>query len=61
MVDIEEKIEFRVDRKSSTQDDTDNAAYRLKPDAKAIKKKVRYPCRDPGAEYNVEKAKERLC
>jgi hypothetical protein len=60
MVDIEEKIVYRVDRKSSTQHGTDNAVEKVKPAARAIEKKLRDPGRDLGAEYNKEKAKERF-
>lgn len=60
MVDEEEKVEYKVERKSGAEDDMDNAADKVKAGAKAMGKKVTDPDRDLGTEYNVEKAKERL-
>jgi hypothetical protein len=60
MVDLEEKVEYNVERKSGAADDMDNAADKVKAGAKAMDKKVTDPDRDLGTEYNVEKSKERL-
>jgi hypothetical protein len=60
MVDIEEKVEYNVERQSSTQHQVENAAEKAKAGANASEKKVRDPGRDLETEYNVEKAKERL-
>ncbi|HEX6253456.1 MAG TPA: hypothetical protein VFZ55_04470 [Nitrososphaera sp.] len=60
MVDLEEKVEYKVERKSGAVDDMDNAADKVKAGAKAMGKKVTDPDRDLGTEYNVEKSKERL-
>ena len=60
MVDLEEKVEYNVERKSGAADDMDNAADKVKAGAKAMGKKVTDPDRDLGTEYNVEKSKERL-
>jgi len=60
MVDLEEKVEYKVERKSGAADDMDNAADKVKAGAKAMGKKVTDPDRDLGTEYNVEKSKERL-
>ena len=58
MVDLEEKVEYNVERKSGAADDMDNAADKVKAGAKAMDKKVTDPDRDLGTEYNVQKAKE---
>jgi hypothetical protein len=60
MVELEEKVEYKVERKSGAADDMDNAADKVKAGAKAMGKKVTDPDRDLGTEYNVEKSKERL-
>lgn len=60
MVDLEEKVEYKVERKSGAADDMDNAVDKVKAGAKAMGKKVTDPDRDLGTEYNVEKSKERL-
>jgi hypothetical protein len=60
MVDLEEKVEYNVERKSGAADDMDNTADKVKAGAKAMDKKVTDPDRDLGTEYNVEKSKERL-
>jgi hypothetical protein len=60
MVDLEEKVEYKVERKSGAADDMDNAADKVKAGAKAMGKKVTDPDRDLGTEYSVEKSKERL-
>lgn len=60
MVNEEEKVEYKVERKSGAEHDMDNAADKMKAGAKAMGKKVTDPDRDLGTEYNVEKAKERV-
>ena len=60
MVDLEGKVEYKVERKSGAADDMDNAVDKVKAGAKAMGKKVTDPDRDVGTEYNVEKSKERL-
>jgi hypothetical protein len=60
MVDVEEKVEYKVERKSGVEHDVDNAVNKVKAGAKAMGKKVTDPDRDLGTEYNVEKARERL-
>jgi hypothetical protein len=60
MVDIEEKVEYNVDRKSGTAHDMENAGDKVKAGAKAMGKKVTYPDRDLETEYNVEKTKEKF-
>ena len=60
MVDEEEKVEYKVERKSGTAQGTENAADKMKAGAKAMGKKVTYPDRDLGTEYNVQKEKEKL-
>lgn len=60
MVDLEGKVEYKVERKGGGADDMDNAVDKVKAGAKAMGKKVTDPDRDLGREYNVEKSKERL-
>ena len=60
MVDIEEKVEYKVEKKSGAEHDIDNAAEKVKAGAKAMGKKVTDPDRDLGTEYNVQKSKAKL-
>ena len=60
MIDIEEKVEYKVERKSAIEQDTENAGDKVKAGAKAMGKKVTDPDRDLETEYNVEKTKEKL-
>jgi hypothetical protein len=60
MVDVEKKIEYKVERKNGAADDMDNAADKMKAGAKAMGERITDPERDFGTEYNVEKARERL-
>jgi hypothetical protein len=60
MADEEEKVEYKVERKTGASHDMDNAADKMKAGAKAMGKKVTDPDRDLGTEYKVEKAKEKL-
>jgi hypothetical protein len=60
MVDVEQKVEYEVERKSGTAHDTENAGDKLKARAKAMGKKVTDPDRDLETEYNVEKTKEKV-
>jgi hypothetical protein len=59
MTDVEdEKVEYKVERKSDS--DLDDTADKVKAGAKAIGKKVTDPDRDLKTEYHVEKTKEKL-
>jgi hypothetical protein len=60
MVDVEKKVEYKVEKKTSAEHEMNNGVDKVKAGAKAIGKKVRDPDRDFGTEYNMEKAKERL-
>lgn len=60
MVNVEEKVEYKVEKKSGAKHDIANAADKVKAGAKAMGKKVTDPDRDLGTEYNVQKAKEKL-
>ncbi|MDQ3851666.1 MAG: hypothetical protein M3251_04690 [Thermoproteota archaeon] len=60
MVDVEEKVEYKVEKKTGAEHDIDKAADKVKAGAKAMGKKVTDPDRDLGTEYDVPKAKERL-
>ena len=60
MIDIEERVEYKVERKSGIEQDTENARDKVKAGAKAMGKKVTDPDRDLETEYNVEKTKEKL-
>jgi hypothetical protein len=60
MSDIEEKVEYKVERKSDRDRDLGDAGDKVKAGAKAMGKKVSDPDRDLETEYNVEKAKEKL-
>ena len=50
MVDAEEKVEYKVEKKSGAEHDIANAADKVKAGAKAMGKKVTYPDRDLGTE-----------
>jgi hypothetical protein len=56
MVDVEKKVEYKVEKKSDAEHEIDNT----NAGAKAMGKKVTDPDRDLGTEYNVQKAKEKL-
>jgi hypothetical protein len=58
MTDIDEKVEYKVERKSGS--DLDDAADKVKAGAKAMGKKGSDPDKDLKTEYQVEKAKEKL-
>ena len=60
MVDVEEKVEYKVETKSEAAYDTENTVDKVKAGAKAMGKKVTDPDRDLKTEYNVEKTKEKL-
>jgi hypothetical protein len=60
MVDVEEKVKYKVDKKSGAEHDIANTADKVKTGAKAMGEKVTDPGRDLGTEYNVQKAKEKL-
>jgi hypothetical protein len=60
MVDVEEKVEYKVEKKSGAEHDIADAADKVKAGAKAMGKKVTDPDRDLGIEYKIEKAKEKL-
>jgi hypothetical protein len=60
MVDVGEKVDYKVEKKSGAEHEIDNTADKVKAAAKAMGKKVRDPDRDLGTEYNVQKAKEKL-
>jgi hypothetical protein len=60
MVDGEEKVEYNVERQSSTQHQMGNAAEKSKAGANASEKKVRDSDRDLQTQYKVEKAKQRF-
>jgi hypothetical protein len=56
----EEKVEYKVERKSDTDRDLGDAGDKVKAGAKAMGKKLSDPDRDLETEYNVEKTKEKL-
>ncbi|MDQ3971067.1 MAG: hypothetical protein M3227_05205 [Thermoproteota archaeon] len=60
MVNVEEKVEYKVEKKSGAEHDIANAADKEKAGAKAVGKTVTDPDRDLGTEYNLQKAKEKL-
>ena len=60
MVDVEEKVEYKVQRKSGAERDLDDAADKVKAGAKAMGKNVIDLDRDLETEYNVEKVREKL-
>jgi hypothetical protein len=60
MSDIEEKVEYKVERKSDRDRDLGDLGDKVKAGAKAMGKKVSDPDRDLETEYNVEKTKEKL-
>lgn len=51
MVDVEEKVEYKVERKNDAADEMCNAADKAKAGAKAMGKKLTDPDRDLGTEY----------
>jgi hypothetical protein len=60
MADVEEEVEYEVERKGGAAPCMDNAADRLKAGAKTTCKKVTDRYRYLETEYNLGKAKERL-
>jgi hypothetical protein len=61
MSDIEEeKVEYKVKKKSDRDSDLGDAGDKVKAGAKAMGKKLGDPDRDLETEYNVEKTKEKL-
>lgn len=58
MVNVEEKVEYKVEKKSGAEHDIANAADKVKAGAKAMGKKVTDPDRDLGTEYNCRRRKK---
>jgi hypothetical protein len=60
MVDVEEKVESKVERKSSAERELDDAADKVKAGVKAMGKNLTDHGRDLETEYNIEKVREKL-
>ena len=60
MVDVEEKLEYKVERKSWAGRHIYDAADKLKASEKAMGKKMTDPDRDLEIGYMIEKVKEEL-
>ena len=57
---VEEELGNKVENKSGASDDMDNAADKMKADAKTKGKEITDSDRDLEAQYNVEKTKEKF-
>jgi hypothetical protein len=58
--EVKKKVEYKVDRKSETERDLEDAGDKMKAGAKAMGNKLADPDRDLETEYNKEKFKEKL-
>ena len=59
MIDVGEKVEYKVEKKSGAEHEIDNTEHKVKASAKAMGKKVTHPDRDLGKQYNVQKSKQK--
>lgn len=59
-IEVEKKVEYGVDRKTEAERGMEDAADKVKAEAKAVENKIRDPDRDLDTEYTVEKVKEKL-
>ncbi len=58
MVNVEEKVEYKVEKKSGAEHDIANAADKVKAGAKAMGKKVTDPDRDLGKNITCRRRKK---
>jgi hypothetical protein len=58
--EVKKKVEYKVDSKSETERDLEDAGDKMKAGAKAMGNKLADPDRDLETEYNKEKFKEKL-
>lgn len=58
--EVKKKVEYKVDRKSETERDLEDAGDKMKAGAKAMGNKLADPDRDLETEYHKEKFKEKL-
>ena len=59
-IEVEKKVEYRVDRKSEAERDLEDAGDKVQAGAKAVANKAKEAGRDLDAEYQNEKLKEKL-
>lgn len=59
-IEVEKKVEYRVDRKSEAERDLEDAGDKVLAGAKAVANKAKEAGRDLDAEYQKEKLKEKL-
>jgi hypothetical protein len=59
-IEVEKKVEYRVDRKSEAERDLEDAGDKVQAGAKAVANKAKEAGRDLDAEYQKEKLKEKL-
>lgn len=59
-IEVEKKVEFKVDKKTEAERDMEDAADKVRAGAKAVGNKIREPDKDLDTEYAVEKVKEKL-
>ncbi len=58
--EVEKKVEYKVNRKSETERDLEDAAGKVKAGAKAVVNKMDDPDRDLDSEYQKEKIRESI-
>lgn len=60
MVDVEEKVEYKVEKKSAAEHDIPNAADKVKAGAKATREEGNRPPTETLEQNIVQKTKEKL-
>jgi hypothetical protein len=58
--EVESKTKYKVDDKTQTERDLEDAGDKIKAGAKAVTNKIKDPDRDLGVEYKKEKLKEEV-
>jgi hypothetical protein len=59
-VEIEKKVEYKVNKKSEAERDLEDAANKVKAGAKAVANKMDNPDRDLNSEYQKEKLRDNV-
>lgn len=59
-IEVEKKVEFKVDKKTEAERDMEDAADKVRAGAKAVGNKIHEPDKDLDTEYAVEKIKKKL-
>ena len=58
--DYKSETKFKVESKSETEEDLEDAGDKIKAGAKAAANKIKNPHKDLGTEYEKEKVKEKI-